>query len=369
MAEMAVGSNVLLISAEGSDEASLLKTMDRWKPDIVALEFCDKRAEVVFETEELKQVKILDIFTGGELYTFIGQMLYHSVYTDIETTYSQFRNWTLTAKEEAERRGIEVKYIDQGIDILVKRAWRQVPLKEKWGLFNFYRRKLFRKKDAPRDVEKADPIYPMINQLVEASPSSENALVTERTEHLALSILDIAKEKKVLAVVGSDHMEEIGRQVSERQPDPERKEALETYPKKVKISLYRWILVAAIISFFAYKLYNDGVGNIAGILLWWSIATSLGAAAGAIISRAHALTILAAVVSAPLMSFTGMGAGWVAGIVEVKIRSPKVEDFMELGNMPSRLNLFKNKCTKPIAVGAITNLANWTAIALFFALS
>ena len=96
------------------------------------------------------------------------------------------------------------------------------------------------------------------------------------------------------------------------------------------------------------------------MILWWILAHGLLAGLGAVIALAHPLTVLSAVVAAPITALNPMiAAGWVAGLVEALSRKPKVRD---LENLPEDILSFKgfwkNKVTRILLVVVFANIGS-----------
>jgi len=63
----------------------------------------------------------------------------------------------------------------------------------------------------------------------------------------------------------------------------------------------------------------------------WVLYTAIGAGLGALIAGAHPLSLLAAMIVAPLKPFRpGIPSGGVSAMVEVALRKPRVADFHAL---------------------------------------
>ena len=84
------------------------------------------------------------------------------------------------------------------------------------------------------------------------------------------------------------------------------------------------------------------------------------AALGALIARAHPLTIASAVVAAPLTSLNPtIAAGMVTGLVESWLRKPKVADLERLHlDITSVKGWFNNPATRILLVFFFTNLGS-----------
>ena len=95
-------------------------------------------------------------------------------------------------------------------------------------------------------------------------------------------------------------------------------------------------------------------------VLWaWFLINGICSAIGAAIAFGHPLTILTAFAAAPFTSLNpAIGAGWVAGYVEVKLRSPSVKDIRKLSTIETMKEFFGNKVIRVLMVMALANLGS-----------
>jgi len=89
---------------------------------------------------------------------------------------------------------------------------------------------------------------------------------------------------------------------------------------------------------------------------------------GAIAALGHPLTILAAILAAPVTCLHPLlAAGWVSGLVEAYVRKPKVMDLENLNtDILSISGFWKNKVTRILLVVMFTNIG--ASIGTFVAL-
>jgi pheromone shutdown protein TraB len=104
------------------------------------------------------------------------------------------------------------------------------------------------------------------------------------------------------------------------------------------------------------------------LALWW-IIHGIGAGAGAALARGHPYSIATA---AAVAGFTAihptLAAGWFAGLVEAKVRTPTVADFERLQSWRTLRDLTGNSVFRVILVTALTNVGSsigtWLALPL-----
>jgi pheromone shutdown protein TraB len=95
------------------------------------------------------------------------------------------------------------------------------------------------------------------------------------------------------------------------------------------------------------------------VLIWVLINGGL-AALGALVARAHPLTILSAVIAAPITSLNPtIAAGMVSGLVESWLRKPKIADLERLHlDITTVKGWFNNRATRILLVFFFTNLGS-----------
>jgi pheromone shutdown protein TraB len=137
---------------------------------------------------------------------------------------------------------------------------------------------------------------------------------------------------RVLAVVGAGHLKGLAEQVVQERARPEDElSALEQVPPPSRLwRLLPWIIVAVILAVFAYGFTKSPALGWNLVLDWVLINGSLSAL-GTLLAGAHPLTVLGAFCAAPLTSLNPtIGAGMVAGAIELSVRRPSVGDFASL---------------------------------------
>ncbi|ETR69101.1 MAG: hypothetical protein OMM_09893 [Candidatus Magnetoglobus multicellularis str. Araruama] len=130
----------------------------------------------------------------------------------------------------------------------------------------------------------------------------------------------------------------------------------------------QWGFPILIIALIVYGFFNAGTTAGQDMIWWWMVANGSLAGFGACLALAHPLTIIAAIIAAPLTSLNPMiAAGWVSGLVEVFVRKPKVKDFKNLtDDIASFKGFWLNAFTRVLLVVVFTNIGS--SIGTFIAL-
>jgi pheromone shutdown protein TraB len=114
----------------------------------------------------------------------------------------------------------------------------------------------------------------------------------------------------------------------------------------------------AIVGLFVAGFFFSGSQASLDMIAWWSFITAAFAGIGALILLAHPLTIAASALAAPITTLHPLiAAGWVAGLVEAKMRKPQVKDFLALtDDIVSLRGFLRNKITRILLLVAFVNL-------------
>ena len=108
-----------------------------------------------------------------------------------------------------------------------------------------------------------------------------------------------------------------------------------------------------------YAFFTKGLNVATTMFLYWFLINGVFSAIGTIIARAHPLSVITAFFAAPITSLNpAIAAGWVAGYVEAKYRTPLVKDFRELSKIDSLRDFWKNRVIKLLMVVAFANLGS-----------
>ncbi len=191
------------------------------KPDIIALELDMRRAYALMHKikHKLSWKDLKKIGLKGFLFGLIGSYVEEKLGAKVGIKPgSEMR----LALKLAQLNKIQVAFIDQEIDITLKKVAKAFTWKEKWALVrDVFRVLVLRKQDIKFDLTKVpgqDLIKELTSRVKKEYPSLYKVLVTERNVIMArrlVAILQNYPDKKVLAVVGAGHENDILRIIKE----------------------------------------------------------------------------------------------------------------------------------------------------------
>jgi pheromone shutdown-related protein TraB len=368
-----VNNNIILIgtahiSKESVEEVK--KVIEEYKPDIVAVELCQKRYDAITKKQEWENTPINKLLKSGNVYLLLAQTFLGSIQRRLGKEYGvEPGSEMVAAINEAKKQKLKVALVDRDISITLKRAWKKMGLREKFRLiWEFlkamvgYDEEELEELDLKKIMDQ-DVISTMMEEFGQIAPSVTTVLIYERDKYIAKKILDESKKGKLVAVVGAGHLKGIQEQINNKAEKVDLKE-LEYVPKKrFKISkIIAYLIPILFVSLLAGLLFFRGesaYNEIKDILIWWFLINGSLSALGAAIARGHPFTIITAFLAAPLTSLNpAVAAGWIAGFVESKLRAPMVKDFKQLSKLSSLKDFWNNRVTRLLMVVALSNLGS-----------
>jgi len=277
------------------------------------------------------------------------------------------------AVEIAAKHNTPVALLDRDVGITLKRALQQMSFVEKlklfWAVFiSFFGVGETINAEKVEELKQKDIMTSLMEELSHELPSVSKVLVDERDIFIANKILEI-KAEKIVAVVGAGHIEGIKRHLAEKQ---DISSLLKVEKKKSIFSYFKYIVPLVFIAMLAYGFQTKGLDVTVNVLTYWILINGLLSALGVLIARGHWKSILTAFVAAPLTSLhPALAAGWFAGLMEARVRTPTVEDFETMKELRSYSDLSKNRVSKILLVTALANIGSTlgTLIALPYILT
>lgn len=205
------------ISAQSINE--IKKFIEEDKPDIVAVELDLQRAAALMQKQRRKAgiSELLETGIKGFIFVKIGQYIQEKMGRIVGVSPGSEMK---AAIELANRKNIDVSFIDQPIRITLRNFSKELTWKEK-GRFvtDIFKGFLFPKKQMKdlgmdkfdlRKVPEQKIIGKMIRHLKERYPSVYKTLIEDRNRYMVKKLVRLMKDnpgKKILAVVGAGHKE------------------------------------------------------------------------------------------------------------------------------------------------------------------
>ena len=368
--QVKVNDNIILIgtahiSKDSVDEVK--HAIKDHKPDIVAVELCKKRYDALTQKDKWENTPITSLLRSNRAYLVLAQTFLSSIQRKLGKEYGvEPGSEMIAAIKEAEKNKIDVALVDRDIAVTLKRAWRKMGIREKFRLSWEFMKALVGYDDEEieeldlKELMKEDVISSLMKEFGEIAPSVSDVLIHERDKYIAKRILDESKKGKIVAVIGAGHLKGIKNYLKKKFLNVDLKK-LEEVPKK-RISIMKVIAYSIpilVIALFAYLILTGNWERAADAFIWWFLINGSLSALGAAIARGHPFSIATAFVAAPITSLNpAVAAGWFAGFVEAKMRTPKVKDFQALSKIDSMKTFLNNGVIRLLMVVALANVGS-----------
>ena len=354
---------IIIGTAHVSHESAELvsRVIEEEKPDTVCVELCDSRLQSMVHKERWQNMNIIKVIKEKKASLLLSNLILSSFQKKIGEKFNiRPGEEMMRAIKGAEEVGAQVYPSDREIRITLTRTWRHMGL---WSKIKLFFQSIFSfgaiddiTEEEIEKMKKQDMLESVLAEIGKELPEVRSILIDERDQYLAYKIRS-APGERILAVVGAGHVPGIKKYFDK--PINIRELEILPPPKKI-LGILKWIIPAVIIGIIIYGFFNAGSKAGIEMITWWLLANGTLAGLGALIALAHPLTILSAILAAPLTSLNPMvAAGWVSGLVEAFSRKPTVKDFETLTEDISSIKGFwRNKITRILLVVLFTNIGS-----------
>ena len=268
----------------------------------------------------------------------------------------------------AEARRLPVLLIDREVGTTLRRASHNLGFFQRINLFTGLLAGLIsRDKVTEEDVEQlkqGDILETAFAEFAQDRAELFAPLIAERDRYMAARLRQEADEhgyQHILAVVGAGHLKGLSEQLaSDQGRADEILASLDQVPPPSRFwRFFPWLLVTLILGVFVYGFTRSPELGWEIVADWVLINGGLSAL-GAALAGAHPLTVIGAFCAAPLTSLNPtIGAGMVAGGIELSLRRPSVGDFSRLRDEVTSLRgWWRNRVSRVLLVFIFSTLGS-----------
>jgi len=338
------------------------ETIEKVKPDVVAVELCKQRRDALLDEKKWESTEIDEVIKSGRTYVFMAQILLANYQRKIGDSLGIMPGAEmLAAIKAAEKTGARVGLVDRDVKLTLQRTAGKMGFWEKLRLLSDVLSGVVEKDEVDEELveklKKKDILTEFIDELAKDAPSIKEVLVDERDAFIAGKISDI-KAEKIVAIVGAGHVEGI-KKILEDNSKVDLDALSEVSKKKSKLKYFAYLIPLVFLFIIGWGFLKHGGGVTVEMLARWFIVNGTLSAIGVALALGHPATILAAFVAAPFTSLNPMiAAGWFAGLVELKLRKPRVIDFKNLLKLSGISDYWRNRVTRTLLVIAFANLGS-----------
>ena len=372
-----INDNIILVGTAHISKDSIIEVKDaikKYKPDIIAVELCNRRYEGITNKNRWENTPVTSLLKSNNAYFMLAQTFLSSIQRRLGKDHGvEPGSEMIAAINEAKKKKIKIALVDRDISITLKRAWKKMGFREKFRLlWEFLKAIVGYEEDLEKidikEIMDQDIISTMMEEFGQIAPSVSEVLIHERDKYIAKKILNESKKGKVVAILGAGHLKGIKEYLNKNTLDVNLKE-LEYVPKK-RFSIIKsigYIIPVCFAILIIYAFYFKGLDLALEMFLYWFIINGVFSAIGTAIARGHPFSIITAFIAAPITSLNpAIAAGWVAGYVEAKLRTPLIKDFKGLSKIESLKDFLNNGVIRLLMVVALANLGSMIGTIIAF---
>lgn len=353
------------ISQESVKEVETVIRAER--PDRVCVELDTARYKNHAEGQSWQNLDLGQVLRQGRGFLLLSNLALSSFQKRLGADISSKPGEEMyQAIEVAREEGIPFTLADRDITITLRRAWKKSGPWQKMKLIavllsSFFSREELSKEDVER-LKKKSALQDMLGEMADYLPSVKEVLIDERDRYIAASLFN-CKEGKILGVIGAGHGPGIVRWLKEFHADQTKADisALDEVPPVGKFArILPWIVPAVVFALFGIGVYRVGWDQGLRMLVVWILANGILASLGSIIALAHPLTVIISFLAAPITSMNPtVGVGMVTGLIEYKLRKPKVKDFETISeDIMSLKGFYRNRLTHVLVVLFLSSIGS-----------
>ena len=337
--------------------------------DAIAVELCPARHLALTKEQQWKEMDLYRIIREKKAGLVMANLALGAYQRRIAEQFGIEPGAELKAAAEAAvSHEVPLQLIDRDLATTLKRSYRAVPWYKRMMLTSGLVMSTISSEEIDEEqiekLKEGDILESTFTEFAEQSPELYGALIAERDRFMAARLrqenVDNAGQR-ILVVIGAGHLEGLAKYLAEDEQDPQTEvtRLSELPPAKRWLKFIPWVIAALVLTGF-YLGFSKSPELGWELVTLWVVINGGFAALGALIARAHPITILSAMIAAPLTSLNpAIAAGMVTGVVESWLRKPKVSDLERLRDDATTLKgWFKNPATRILMVFFFSNLGS-----------
>ena len=354
------------VSAESVAEVE--NAIRELKPDSVAIELDEKRADSIRNKDKYRELDIVKVLRRGEGFLLLANLVLASFQRRMgQNVGVNPGDEMLAAMRVADELNIPTVMADRAIQITLKRAWAKNSFWGKCKLLATLLSSAFSNEDmSAQDIEnikEKNEMDSMMNELAEFMPVVKEVLIDERNTYLANKIWGCSGNS-VVAVLGAGHLDGVVENL-EKIAGGQTVDiaAIDEVPAKgAGAKVAGWIIPVAIVGLIVAGFIYGGTQLGTKMIKSWILWNGACAAGLTLLAAGHPITILVAFVSAPITSLCPfIGCGFVTAIVQAFVCKPKVKDMETLQDDVTFIGFYKNRILRILLIFILSSLGSSVA--------
>jgi pheromone shutdown-related protein TraB len=359
------------VSAQSVEDVK--KAIEEYRPDMIAVELDLARFEALKKVAKEPSVdEVLELKNFNQLLIqWILSYLQRRIGLDVGVEPGAEMK---AAIAEAEARRIPLSLVDRDIRLTLLRFWQSLGILGKLKMFYALVVSLAEVDElGEMDIEslKDQSVMDMVmEEFRKFSPEGAKSLIDERDAFIAHNLVHLRNQDigKILAVVGAGHVHGINRYLEDPSALPPLEE-LTRQPRSFPWGLVFGVAVTAlfVLLLSAIGFSGVGLGTLLYAFLFWVVIHGALSAALTLAVGGHPYTALTCFGVAWMTSLHPLLAvGWIAAVVEARVRRPEVADFRKIYEAETLTEMARIPLFRVVLIAAVANLGSMLGTFLYF---
>ena len=353
------------VSAQSIDEVT--NTIRAIKPDCVAVELDEKRADSIQNGQKFSELDIVKVIREGKVFLVLANLILSSFQKRMGQNIGvKPGDEMLAAINVAAEMGIPTTMVDRPVQVTLRRAWAKNSFFGKMGLLASLLASAFSKEEVDESeieaLKQKNEMDSMMASLSEEMPVIKEVLIDERDKYLASKIWE-SEGSNIVAVLGAGHLSGVEAHLNKIAGGTETSDvsAISDVPnKKSAAKFIGWLIPAVIIAFIAAGFIYGGRKAGTAMLSTWILWNGIPSAVLSVVALAHPVTIIVSFLAAPFTSLCPfIGVGFVSGIVQAMVCKPRVKDMENLSeDVQSIKGFYRNRILRVLLVFILSSVGS-----------
>lgn len=353
------------VSKESVEEVK--QTINDIKPDCVAVELDEKRADSIQNADKYSQLDLVKVLKRKEGFLLLANLILASFQKRMGMNAGvKPGDEMLAAMEAARENNIHSELVDRPIQITLKRAWAKNSFWGKCKLLATLLSSAFGKEEInPEEIENLknrNEMDSMMNELSEYMPVIKEVLIDERDRYLASKIW-LAEGNNIVAVLGAGHLPGVKAYLEKLAAKAVTSDTdeISVVPKGgILLKVLGWLIPACIVGLIAAGFIYGGVRAGTQMLSTWFLYNAIPSAILTAVACGHPLAIIVGFVGAPFTSLCPfIGIGFCTAIVQALVCKPKVSDMESLQeDVTSIRGFYRNRILRALLVFILSSIGS-----------
>jgi pheromone shutdown-related protein TraB len=336
------------------------RVIEELRPEVVCVELCQGRYDALTQENAFRNLDVFKVVREGKTLYLLAHLALSSYQRKMGNALGvKPGSELLAAIETARKVGARVELIDRDIHTTLKRTWANLGLWKRSMLLSSLlvgfgddddgttdeKRGRELTADDIEQLKEGKALSEMLDELSRALPEVKTPLIDERDAFLVSGMeKSAAGARDVVAVVGAAHVPGMRRRFGQT---IDRDALAKLPPPSLLWTIVKWAVPLLLVAGLVWGAFHSENVSAQDVVMALVLPTSIGAGTLTLLAGGRPLSVLTAIVVAPVAAIHPLlGTGMVVGVVDAWRRKPTVVDCERL---PDDVTTFRGFWRNPVS--------------------